>query len=94
MNDKSVPSIKEDFKELKENRDHEEKGEYTIIIDSEILISLEKFYMDFNIGKEIADVQVETPKSQVYMKCRGIMVFGMVFKLVGREDENGAQFFY
>lgn len=79
-----VPTIRDGFQDLLEKDNAEGLDPDTVRIGDDILIAIIETYMDFDIGKEIADLRVEHAHGQTVMRCTEIRLHGMEITLKGK----------
>ena len=88
-----VPSVRDEFEIAVEELDVERRQKW-LIVGEESLLEIEKFFMEFSIGKEIALVRIETPNSSSYMMCETLQTTGSLgVELQGFHEYENASIF-
>lgn len=86
-----VPSVRSEFKQIKEEFeiDEEKSSDELIILDSqEVLFRVIGYDMDFNIGKEVMGVSIETPNTTSQLIAEEIRIHGKSITIEGLRDHE------
>jgi hypothetical protein len=87
-----VPSFRDDLIEVLDHYETDEEitDENIIYLPEEnVLIKVEKCFMDFEVGKEVANMCIETERFQLHMRVESMFVSDKIIKFYGwREDSN------
>lgn len=89
-----IPSIREDLREIVEvyEPDNQTTHEGQVYLsDENLLISVENYHMDFNQGKEIATVRIETERIQTVIRTDEIFVSEYIINFYGWNDDETFQ---
>lgn len=95
----NIPSIKPEFEKINEhfNTDVKDDGKKIYIKDEEgnvtTVVQMSKTYMDFDQGKMIADVHIDTQNTLINMKVDEIFVTNWMIGFEGYNDREGVEIF-
>lgn len=69
---------------------HQNSRQDFILLDEKdnVLIRIEKYEIDFNMGEEIVSVEIETPKIRTQLKARNVSVTGTVITFYGYREQE------
>lgn len=87
-----VPSVRPEFEQIREEFevDEEKSSDEVIILEGhEVLFRVIGYDMDFNIGKEVMGVSIETPDTTSQLIAEEIRIHGKTITIDGlRDHEN------
>lgn len=86
-----TPSVRPEFEQIKEEFeiDEERSSDELIILDSqEVLFRAIGYDMDFNIGKEVMGVSIETPNTTSQLIAEEIRIHGKSITIEGLRDHE------